>query len=156
MNLFMKNIFTLILLLVATSFYAQEPAAKRISFLNLVGNNIQVPRGCEAQSEYEIQACDGTSIKWDYYSDDMLSAVFDATIDAFSADNTDKTQVTFTSFEAQLTGFKFKMGESFQYFLRGTIKGQPLMMNLGTRTNITGSEDLEGFLKLFFDDAQVG
>ncbi|GAA4113249.1 hypothetical protein GCM10022393_12140 [Aquimarina addita] len=138
------------------SFYGQEASAKRISFLNLVGNNIQVPRGCEAQSEYELQACNGTSIKWDYYSDDMLSAVFDATIEAFGADNSSKTQVTFTSFEAQLTGFKFKTGEAFQYFLKGTIKGQPLMINLGTPTDITGTSDLEGFLKLFFDTAQVG
>jgi len=116
----MKNIFTFVLLLATISFYGQDK--KRISFLNLVGNHIQVPRGCQAQSEFELQACNGTSIKWDYYSDDMLSAVFDATIDAFAAGNASKTEVIFTSFGSQLKGFKFKSGTTFQYFLMGKIK----------------------------------
>ncbi|MCK8521645.1 hypothetical protein M0D21_08695 [Aquimarina sp. D1M17] len=145
----MKNIFTIVLLLSALNFYGQD---KKVSFLNLVGNNIQVPRGCEAQSEYELQACNGTSIKWDYYTDDMLSAVFDATISAFAEGNTSKTEVTFTSFGSQLKGFKFKMGTTYQYFLKGTIKDQPLMINLGTPTDIANSEDLDGFLSLFFDE----
>ena len=145
----MKNIFTFVLLLITVSFYGQEQ--KRISFLNLVGNHIQVPRGCQAQSEFELQACDGTSIKWDYYSDAMLSAVFDATINAFTAENSSKTEVTFTSFGSQLKGFKFKSGTTFQYFLQGKIKDQPLMINLGTPSDISNDDDLEGILRLFFD-----
>ncbi len=146
----MKNIFTIVLLLATALFYGQD---KKVSFLNLVGNNIQVPRGCEAQSKYELQACDGTSIKWDYYTEDMLSAVFDATISAFAEGNTSKTEVTFTSFGGQLKGYKFKMGTTFQYFLKGTIKEQPLMINLGTHKDITKSDDLDGFLSLFFEEA---
>ncbi len=145
----MKNIFTFVLLLATISFYGQD--RKRISFLNLVGNHIQVPKGCQAQSEYELQACNGTSIKWDYYSDDMLTAVFDATIDAFAASNSSKTEITFTSFGSQLKGYKFKSGTTFQYFLMGKIKDQPLMINLGTPADISANGDLEGFLKLFFD-----
>ncbi len=145
----MKNIFTLVLFLASLSFYGQD---KKVSFLNLVGNNIQVPRGCEAQSEFELQACDGTSIKWDYYSDDMLSAVFDATISAFAESNSSKSEVTFTSFGSQLKGYKFKMGTTFQYFLMGKIKDQPLMINLGTPKDINGNDDLDGFLSLFFDE----
>ncbi|TPN81334.1 hypothetical protein [Aquimarina algicola] len=146
----MKNIFTFVLLLATLSFYGQD---KKISFLNLVGNNIQVPSGCEAKSEYELQACNGTSIKWDYYSDDMLSAVFDATITAFAESNSAKSEVTFTSFGSQLKGFKFKTGTTYQYFLRGTIKDQPLMINLGTHKDIAKTDDLDGFLSLFFDEA---
>lgn len=146
----MKRFFTLVLLFSTLSFYGQD---KKISFLSLVGNNIQVPRGCEAQSEYELQACNGTSIKWDYYTEDMLTAVYDATISAFAESNDSKTEVTFTSFEAKLTGYKFKMGTTFQYFLHGTIKDQPLMMNLGTHIDITKTDDLDGFLSLFFDEA---
>jgi len=131
----MKNIFTFVLLFTALSFYGQD---KKVSFLNLVGNNIQVPRGCEATSEYELQACDGTSIRWDYYSADMLKDVFYATITAFTEGKSDDaaTEVTFTSFGSQLKGYKFKMGTTFQYFLQGTIKDQPLMMNLGTFVSI--------------------
>ncbi|MBP2830965.1 hypothetical protein J8281_02095 [Aquimarina sp. U1-2] len=146
----MKNIITLVLFLVTLSFYGQD---NKVSFLNLVGNNIQVPRGCEAQSEYELQACDGTSIKWDYYTDDMLSAVFDATISAFAESNSSKKEITFTSFGSQLKGYKFKMGTTFQYFLHGTIKDQPLMINLGTPKDIASTDDLDGFLSLFFDEA---
>ncbi|GAA4271334.1 hypothetical protein U6A24_05495 [Aquimarina gracilis] len=146
----MKNIFTLVLLLSTLSFYGQD---KKVSFLNLVGNNIQVPSGCEAQSEYEMQACDGTSIKWDYYTDDMLSAVFDATISAFAESNSSKTEVTFTSFGEQLKGYKFKMGTTYQYFLKGKIKDQALMINLGTPKDISKTDDLDGFLSLFFDEA---
>lgn len=145
----MKNIFTFVLLLATLSFYGQD---KKISFLNLVGNNIQIPNGCEAQSEYELQACNGTSIKWDYYSDDMLTAVFDATITAFAESNTSKKEVVFTSFGAQLKGYKFQMGTTFQYFLQGTIKDQPLMINLGTPKDIATNDDLDGFLSLFFDE----
>jgi len=145
----MKNIFTFVLLLATISFYGQDK--KRISFLNLVGNHIQVPRGCQAQSEFELQACKGTSIKWDYYSDDMLSAVFDATIEAFTEGNSSKTAVTFTSFGSQLTGFKFKSGTTFQYFLMGKIKEQPIMINLGTPSDISANDDLEGILKLVFE-----
>ncbi len=147
--LFMKSIFTIALLMVTINFYGQD--TKRISFLDLVGNHIQVPRGCQAQSEYELLACNGTSIKWSYYSDDMLSAVFDATIDAFGADNSSKTEVVFTSFGSKLTGYKFKSGTTFQYFLKGTIKDQPLMINLGTPMDISNSENLDGVLKLVFE-----
>lgn len=144
----MKKIITLLLLLVTVSFYGQDK--KRIGFLNLVGNHIQVPRGCEAFSEYELQACDGTSIKWDYYSNDMLSAVFDATIEAFG-ESAGKTEIIFTSFGSQLKGYKFKSGETFQYFLQGTIKNQPLMINLGTPTDLSPNSEIEGFLKLIFE-----
>ncbi len=146
----MKNTFTIILLFTTLCFYGQD---KKISFLDLVGNNIQVPRGCEAQSVYELQACNGTSIKWDYYNTEMLSEVFNATITAFSESNDSKTEVSFTSFGGKLTGYKFKMGTTFQYFLMGTIKDQPLMINLGTPKDITKSDDLnDGFLSLFFDE----
>ena len=57
----MKKIFTLVFVLSAFSFYGQS---NKITFLDLVGNHIQVPKGCEAKSEYELQACNGTSIKW--------------------------------------------------------------------------------------------
>ncbi|SHJ17489.1 hypothetical protein [Aquimarina spongiae] len=144
----MKNIFTIVLFLTALNFYGQD---NKVSFLNLVGNNIQVPRGCEAVSEYELQACNGTSIKWDYYTDDMLSAVFDATISAFAEGSAAKTEVKFTSFGSELKGFKFKTGNTYQFFLRGTIKDQPLMINLGTPNDIASEDDLDGFLSLFFD-----
>jgi len=148
----MKNIFTLALLLATISFYGQDK--KRISFLNLVGNNIQVPRGCQAQSEYELQACDGTSIKWDYYSEDMLSSIFYQTTLMFSEGKSKEEiiEITFTSFGHQLKGFKFKSGNTFQYFLQGKIKDQPLMINLGTRFDISGKDDLEGVLKLVFEE----
>ncbi|WP_378186763.1 hypothetical protein ACE939_00205 [Aquimarina sp. W85] len=146
----MKNIFTLTLLMATFSFYGQQQ--KKISFLDLVGNCIQVPRGCEAQSQYELQACNGTSIKWEYYGDDMLSAVFDQIISTFEESNSSKTPVTFSSFGHQLTGYKFKMGTSYQYFLKGKIKDQPLMINLGTPTNISGKADLDNFLGMVFDE----
>jgi len=146
----MNRFFTLILLFLTISFYGQNA---KISFLSLVGNNIQVPRGCEAQSEYELQACNGTSIKWDYYTEDMLTAVYDATISAFAESNSNKAEVTFTSFGGKLKGYKFKMGTTYQYFLKGMIKDQPLMLNLGTPIDITKTDDLDGFLSLFFDEA---
>ncbi len=145
----MKSIFTLVLLFITVSFYGQEN--KRISFLNLVGNHIQVPRGCQAQSEYELLACNGTSIKWDYYSDDMLSEVFNATIDAFSSGNSSKSEVTFTSFGSQLKGYKFQSGNTYQYFLKGKIKDQPLMINIGSPNDISVSENLNGVLKLVLE-----
>ncbi|AXT52946.1 hypothetical protein D1818_19760 [Aquimarina sp. BL5] len=147
----MKNIFTFVLLLVTIGFYGQD--TKRISFLNLVGNHIQVPRGCQAQSEFELQACNGTSIKWDYYSDDMLKDVFYATISAFAEGKSEdeRSEVIFTSFGSELKGFKFKFGNTFQYFLQGKIKDQPLMMNLGTPADISANGDLEGILKLVFE-----
>ncbi|WP_298543118.1 hypothetical protein [uncultured Aquimarina sp.] len=147
----MKNIFTFVLLFATISFYGQDK--KRISFLNLVGNHIQVPRGCQAQSEFELQACNGTSIKWDYYSDDMLKDVFYATISAFAEgkSNDEQSEVTFTSFGSELKGFKFKFGSTFQYFLQGKIKDQSLMINLGTPADISANGDLEGILKLVFE-----
>lgn len=145
----MKNIFTLVLLLTSISFYSQD---KRISFLDFVGNNIQVPRGCEAKSEYELQACNGTSVKWDYYSDDMLTAVFDATIDAFAESNTSKTEITFTSFGFELKGYKFKMGTTFQFFIKGKIKDQALMINFATPSDITNKDDMDNFLRQLFDE----
>ena len=145
----MKSIFTLALLLLSVCFYGQDQ--KRIGFLDLVGNHIQVPRGCEALSEYELQACDGTSIKWDYYSEDMLSAVFDATVSAFGESASAKTEVTLTSFGSQFTGYKFKTGETFQYFLKGKIKDKALMFNLGTPINISSDSDLAGILSMVFE-----
>ncbi len=146
----MKNIIALALLLATFTFYGQE--TKRISFLNLVGNHIQVPRGCTAQSEYELQACNGTSIKWEYYSEDMLSAVFDQIIATFEKSNSTKTEITFTSFGAPIKGYKFKIGTTFQYFIMGKIKDQHLMINLGTPDDISGKTDLNGVLKLFFEE----
>lgn len=150
----MKKILTFLVVLFCISSYGQDK--KRIGFLNLVGNYIQVPKGCSAQSEYELQACNGTSIKWEYYSDDMLSTVFETIISTFEAGNSSKTEISFTSFGAELKGYKFKMGSTFQYFLMGTIKEQPLMINLGTPSDISGKADLEGILKLVFDEVGVG
>ncbi|MBQ4821476.1 hypothetical protein [Aquimarina sp. MMG016] len=145
----MKNIFTLVLLFTTITFFGQD---KRVSFLDLVGNNIQVPRGCEAQSKYELQACNGTSVKWDYYSDDMLSTVFDATISAFTEGNSTKSEITFTSFGFELKGYKFKMGTTYQFFLKGKIKDQPLMMNIATPADIVGKDDMDNFLRQIFDE----
>lgn len=145
----MKNIFTLVLLFTTITFFGQD---KRVSFLDLVGNNIQVPRGCEAQSKYELQACNGTSVKWDYYSDDMLSTVFDATISAFAEGNSTKSEITFTSFGFELKGYKFKMGTTYQFFLKGKIKDQPLMMNIATPADIVGKDDMDNFLRQIFDE----
>lgn len=144
----MKKIFTLALLFSCVVFYGQE---KKISFLDFVGNNIQVPRGCEATSEYEVQACNGTSLKWDYYSDDMLTAVWDATISAFG-DTNDKTEITFTSFGAELKGYKFKMGTTFQFFVKGKVNNQALMINLATPADIKSKDDMDTFLRQFFDE----
>lgn len=145
----MKNIFTLALLLLSINFYGQE---KKISFLDFVGNNIQVPRGCEAKSEYELQACNGTSVKWDYYSDDMLSTVFDATISAFAESNSSKSEITFTAFGYELKGYKFKMGTTFQFFIKGKIKDQPIMINLATPSDINTKDDMDTFLRQLFDE----
>ncbi|MDY8134444.1 hypothetical protein [Aquimarina sp. 2201CG5-10] len=145
----MKNIFTLFLVLSTFSFYGQD---KKISFLDLVGNHIQVPRGCQAQSEYELQACNGTTVKWDYYSGDMLSAVFDATITAFEEANGGKTEITFVCFGFELKGYKFKTGTTYQYFIQGKIKDQPLMMNLATPANISVKDDMDNFLRQLFDE----
>ncbi|UZO80972.1 hypothetical protein NBT05_00470 [Aquimarina sp. ERC-38] len=145
----MKSILTCALLLFSMYFYGQDQ--KRIGFLDLVGNHIQVPRGCEALSEYELQACDGTSIKWDYYSEDMLSAVFDATISAYGESAKTKTEVTLTSFGSQFTGYKFQTGETFQYFLKGKIGDRALMFNLGTPINISSNNDLNGILSMVFE-----
>ena len=81
----------------------------------------------------------------------MLADVFNATIDAFAAGNTSKTEVTFTSFGSQFKGYKFKMGTTFQYFLQRKIKDQPFMINLGTPTDISSNENLNGLLKLVFE-----
>lgn len=148
----MRNIFVLAFLLLTTLNYSQE---KKIAFLDFVGHNIQVPRGCEAHSEYELQACNGTSVKWDYYSDDMLTTVFDATITAFVASNTDKSAITFTAFGAELKGYKFKLGSTFQFFIKGKINDQPVMINMATPSDINKKDDMDNFLRMLFDEVSL-
>jgi len=145
----MKNIFTLAMLCCCMCFYGQD---KKVSFLDLVGNNIQVPKGCNAASEYELQACNGLTIKWDYYSEDMLTAVFDATIGAFSEGNSTKSKIKFTAFGFELKGFKFKMGTTYQYFIQGKIKDQALLMSFASPANIAVKDDMDNFLRQVFDE----
>ncbi len=145
----MKNFIYLFIILGTTFVYGQE---NTISFLDLVGNHIQVPKGCVAQSEYEMLACNGTSIKWEYYSEDMLSAVFEEIISIYGDSSTIKTEIKFVSFGSELKGYKFKMGNTYQFFLKGKIKDQALMINLGTPSDISVIDDLDGFLRTVFDE----
>ena len=145
----MRKISTLLFTILTISIYAQD---QKISFLDFVGNNIQVPRGCEAKSQYELQACNGISVKWDYYSEDMLSVVFDSTIDAFGQINSSKSDITFTAFGFELKGYKFKLGTTYQYFIKGKVKDQALMINMATPSDINVKDDMDNFLRQLFDE----
>ncbi|WP_459211044.1 hypothetical protein [Aquimarina rhabdastrellae] len=151
----MKRIFTLILVFTSISFFAQD---KKITFLDLAGNYIQVPKSCKATSEYELLACDGTSIQWSYYSEDLLQAVSEQIITSYeqSAAGASKSAFSAKSYGGQLTGVKFeqKSGShmTYQYFLSGKIKDKGVMMTVGTNTNITSMDELSGILKLIFEE----
>ncbi len=152
----MKRIFTLILLFVSISIFAQ--GEKRIGFLNLAGNYIQVPKGCSATSEYELLACDGTSVQWSYYSDDLLSAVSDQLILSYEEKmaGASKSPLTVKSYGGVLKGYKFEEKDGdhsvYQYFLFGKIKDKSVFMTIGTPSNIVSTSDLNGVLKLIIEE----
>ncbi len=63
----MNKILTSLFLLFTTTLFAQN----KVDVLNFCSNKFQVPVGCKAESEYQIE-CDNYSMVWLYMNEDML------------------------------------------------------------------------------------
>ena len=131
----MKRIIILVFIALSINSYGQSE--KQIDSLNYAHMKIAVPENCEAKSEYELLDCDGISIQWLYLNDEMLKTVPDQFMGQFTNQKT--------------TGYKFKMkytdGISYRIIVYGTVNNQPLLLNIGTKTDINETADLNGFLK---------
>ena len=147
----MKRIIILASIALSINSYGQSE--KQIDSLNYAHMKIAVPENCEAKSEYELLGCDGISIQWLYLNDEMLKTVPDQFMGQFTNQKTTKkrTEIKVESFGSELTGYKFKMkntdGISYRIIVYGTVNNQPLLLNIGTETDINETADLNGFLK---------
>ncbi len=147
----MKRIIILAFIILSINCYGQSE--KKIDSLNYAHMKIAVPENCEAKSEYELLDCEGISIQWLFLNDEMLKTVPNQFIEQFSNQKTIKkrTKITVVSFGSELEGYKFKMkntdGTSYRIIVYGTVNNQPLLLNIGTKTDIKKGADLNGFLK---------
>jgi len=147
----MKRIFFSAFIALSINSYGQSK--KQIDSLNYAHMKIAVPENCEAKSEYELLDCDGVSIQWIYLNDEMLKTVPNQFIGQFTNQKTTKkqTEIKVKSFGSELIGYKFKMkntdGISYRIIVYGTVNDQPLLLNIGTKSDINKTADLNDFLK---------
>ena len=147
----MKRIIFLTFIALSINSYGQSE--KQIDSLNYAHMKIAVPKNCEAKSEYELLDCDGISIQWIYLNDEMLKTVPYQFMGQFTNQKTTKkrTKIKVESFGSELGGYKFKMkntdGISYRMIVYGTVNKQPLLLNIGTKTDIKKTSDLNYFLK---------
>ena len=147
----MKRIIIIAFVALSISSYGQSE--NQIDSLNYAHMKIAVPENCEAKSEYELLDCDGISIQWLYLNDEMLKTVPNQFIGQLTNQETTKkrTEIKVQSFGSELTGYKFKMKNSdgllYRIFVYGTVNNQPLLLNIGTKTDINNTSDLSNFLK---------
>jgi hypothetical protein len=147
----MKRIIIIAFVALSISSYGQSE--NQIDSLNYAHMKIAVPENCEAKSEYELLDCDGISIQWLYLNDEMLKTVPNQFIGQLTNQETTKkrTEIKVQSFGSELTGYKFKMKNSdgilYRIIVYGTVNNQPLLLNIGTKTDINNTSDLSNFLK---------
>ena len=147
----MRKIIILLFITLSIKSYAQSE--KRIDSLNYVNIKIAVPNNCKAKSEYELLNCNGISVEWLYLNKKMLKLVPKQFIGQFENQKTTKkqTELKVESFGSELTGYKFKMKKSgktsYRIVVYGTVNNQPLLLNIGTKSNIKKDSDLNYFLK---------
>ncbi|MEB2779692.1 hypothetical protein U3A58_04740 [Algoriphagus sp. C2-6-M1] len=145
-----KIIFSAFVTLTMNSFGQTENKIDSLSYAKM---KIAVPENCQTKSEYELLECDGISIQWLYLNEEMLKTVPDQFMEQFTNQKTTKKkkEIKVESFGSELTGYKFTMknqGEtSYRIIVYGSVNNQPLLLNLGTETNIETTEDLNDFLK---------
>lgn len=147
----MKRIIFLAFITLSINSFGQSE--KLVDSLNYAHMKIAVPENCQAKSEYELLDCDGISIQWLYLNNEMLKTVPTQFIEQFSNQKSNKkrTELIAESFGSELNGYKFKMknsdGISYRIIVYGTVNNQPLLLNIGTKTDINETADLSDFLK---------
>jgi hypothetical protein len=147
----MRKTFILIFITLSINSFGQSE--KRIDSLNYANIKIATPSNCEAKSEYELLNCDGTSVQWLYLNKEMLKVVPNQFIGQFKNQRTTKKQIEMKveSFGSELKGYKFKMKKSgktsYRIIVYGIVNNQPLLLNIGTQSNIKKDLDLNDFLK---------
>jgi len=147
----MKKIILLAFIALSINSYGQTE--KQIDSLNYAQMKIAVPNNCIAKSESELLDCDGISIQWLYLYKEMLKTVPNQFIEQFTNQKSieKRTKIKVKSFGSKLTGYKFKMknsdGVSYRVIVYGTVNNQPLLLNIGTKTDINETADLNDFLK---------
>ena len=147
----MKRIIILAFITFSINSYGQT--GNKIDSLNYAHMKIAVPENCQAKSEYELLDCDGISIQWIYLNEEMLKTVPNQFIGQFTNQTATKkrAEIRMKSFGSELTGYKFKMKNSnkisYRIIVYGTVNNQPLLLNIGTETDINETADLNDFLK---------
>ena len=143
----------LILGLIAFVMNAFGQSGEKISYLDFAGNKIEVPKKCQAKSEYELMDCDGISIQWLYLDQSMQESVPRQLVDQLSTQSTTKKreEITLESYGSELSGYKFQIkdlkGTSYRIIVYGTVNDQPLLLNIGSKSDIKKTSDLNSFLK---------
>lgn len=143
----MNNLFLVPFLLFSLSGVSQ--AEKEIDSLNYAGFKIAAPDGCKAASEYELLDCDGTSVQWLYLNEEMLDTIPEQFLEQFSKhpSTRKRSKITVHSLGSELKGFKFRMKDSYRIIVYGTVKTQPLLLNIGSDMNLKKTAELNSFLK---------
>lgn len=143
----------LVLGLIAFCMNAFGQSGVNIGFLDFAGNKIEVPKKCQAKSEYELKDCDGVSIQWLYLDQSMQESVPRQLVDQFTTQSTTKKreEITVESFGSELSGYKFHIkdakGSSYRIIVYGTVNDQALLLNIGSKSDIKKTSDLNSFLK---------
>ena len=147
----MKRIIFLTFIILSMNSFGQTE--EQIDSLNYAHMKIAVPENCQAKSKYELLDCNGISIQWLYLNNEMLKTVPTQFIEQFSNQKSNKkrTELKAESFGSELNGYKFKMknsdGISYRIIVYGTVNNQPILLNIGTKTDVNETTDLNDFLK---------
>ena len=146
----MKHFVILIFIFVSCGLFAQD--AKLLSKVNYCGEELAVPEGCSATSEFEI-TCDDFSIQWMYLEPDMLTFApqqymnqLDDKLKRFK-----KKPINLLSrgqkIEAYQITYRENREEKYKVIAFGTVDGYPVLLHISFEDIIKTNEDLPAFVK---------
>jgi len=144
----MKNLLLIFcLLFISNSFSQTNEEIKMLEYANI---EIEVPDKFTAKSKYELLDCNGISVQWIYFNQEMLKSASEQVIKKYSENSKSKEKIEVVSFGSELKGYKFtsKNSESWnRIIVYGTVNKQPLILNVASEDELWSITDSNEFLK---------
>jgi|SRR5690606_24168495 len=144
-----KIIIVVLFVFIGTNIYSQE----RIENLKYARTEIQVPKQCEAKSEYEIIDCNGFSVQWLFLKNEMIEQ--NVHIQLFSQIEQQlnykrKKELKFKSQNQPFEGYEYELKNGdFKIIGFGKVDDIYLILNLGFDKKPKKNNDLTEFEKNF-------
>lgn len=147
----MKKTLFILLSFLSIKTFSQD----KIEKLNYAKIEIEVPKNCQAKSEYEIIDCEGFSAQWIFLSDEMVQQKFPEKVSKQIEQQfnySEKKELKFISQNQKFQGTAYRMKDGeYRIIGFGKINEIYLILNLGFAKEPKSNSDLTEFQKNFIN-----